>query len=128
LGQEDEARGCQNGHVRDPLGGYDLPCNSHVPTQSVLNHAVAGIFIAISRPFKHGDEVTIAGKTGTVKEITVMHTTIISTDGEQEILILSGTIIGEIITKSLSPNHNRGLSVKSLTDYRHLNVGNVSRY
>lgn len=55
-------------------------------TQIVLTHAVAGIFIAISRPFRIGDTVTIAGKTGVVKEIRLMHTTLVSQDGNQEIL------------------------------------------
>ena len=68
-------------------------------TQTVLNHAIAGIFIAMSRPFKYGDLVTIAGKTGIVKEITIMHTKLLSPDEKQEILIPSGKIIGEIITR-----------------------------
>lgn len=72
-------------------------------TQTVLNHAIAGIFIAISRPFKYGDLVTIAGKTGIVKEITIMHTKLLSSDEKQEILIPSGKIIGEIITRFNKP-------------------------
>ena len=68
-------------------------------TQNVLSHAVAGIFIAMSRPFKHADLVTIAGQTGVVEEITIMYTKLSSSDG-QEILIPSGKIIGEIITRS----------------------------
>lgn len=71
-------------------------------TQTVLTHAVAGIFIAVSRPFRVGDTVTIAGKTGVVKEIRLMHTTLASQEGNQEILIPSGKIIGEIIVKSSS--------------------------
>ncbi len=77
-------------------------------TQTVLNHTVAGIFIAISRPFKYGDLVTIAGKTGTVKEITIMHTRLLSSEGEQEFLIPSGKIIGEIITRSYIDEEAQG--------------------
>ena len=66
-------------------------------TQSVLTHAVAGIFIAISRPFKHGDLVTVTGQTGIIKEIKIMHTKLESIDKEKEILIPSGKIIGEVI-------------------------------
>jgi len=69
-------------------------------TQTVLTHAVAGIFIAVSRPFKIGDLVTIAGKTGVVKEIKLMHTILFSQKENCEILIPSGKIIGEIIVKS----------------------------
>lgn len=69
-------------------------------TQSVLTHAVAGIFIAISRPFKYGDLVAIAGQTGVVKEITIMHTKLKSSDGDKDILIPSGRIIVEIIIRT----------------------------
>lgn len=70
-------------------------------TRSVLTHAIAGIFIALSRPFKHGDLITVAGQTGVVKAISLMHTTLDSQQGDKEILIPSGKIIGEIIVKSL---------------------------
>ncbi|MFQ6086072.1 MAG: mechanosensitive ion channel family protein [Candidatus Bathyarchaeia archaeon] len=69
-------------------------------TQTVLKHAIAGIFIALSRPFKHGDLITVAGQTGTVKGISLMHTTLESQQGDKEILIPSGKIIGEIIARS----------------------------
>ncbi|OYT64694.1 small-conductance mechanosensitive channel-like protein [Candidatus Bathyarchaeota archaeon ex4484_205] len=64
-------------------------------TQKVLNHAVSGIFIIITRPFKVGDTVTVAGQSGKVKDIRIMYT-LLETD-EKEILIPSGTIIGSVI-------------------------------
>lgn len=69
-------------------------------TQNVLNHAISGIFLAVSRPFKHGDLVSIAGQTGKVTEITVMYTKLQSIEEKQDILIPSGKIIGEIILTS----------------------------
>lgn len=70
-------------------------------TQSVLSHMVAGIFLVILRPFKHGDVITVAGQTGSVKDIRIMHTILTTTDGSKEILIPSGSIVGAIVVKTL---------------------------
>jgi len=75
-------------------------------TQTVLSHAVAGVFIAITRPFKPGDLVTIAGNTGIVEDIKLMHTVIRSQSGDKEVLIPSGKIFSEIIVKTLKNNQS----------------------
>ncbi|MFB0567253.1 MAG: mechanosensitive ion channel domain-containing protein [Candidatus Bathyarchaeia archaeon] len=81
-------------------------------TQTVLTHAVAGIFLVISRPFKHGDMVTLSGQTGFVKEIKLMHTILRTKDGKKEILIPSGTIIGATIVKNLEVHAREGKVTK----------------
>jgi len=68
-------------------------------TQTILSHVVAGLFLLVSRPFKHGDTVTISGKTGVVKEITLMHVTL--EKGEDEILIPSGSAVTKTIQKQI---------------------------
>jgi len=68
-------------------------------TQTILSHVVAGIFLLLSRPFKYGDIITIAGKTGRVKEITLMHIVLETTDGKNEILIPSRNAVTQIIQK-----------------------------
>lgn len=68
-------------------------------TQTVLNHAVAGVFLMFSRPFKVGDRVMIGGNKGIVEDITIMHTVIRSEDGSQLIMIPSGSIVSSIIVK-----------------------------
>jgi len=50
-------------------------------TQTVLTHAVAGTFLAVSRPFKCGDLMTVAKQTGTVIGIRIMHTVLESREG-----------------------------------------------
>jgi len=67
-------------------------------TQTILSHVVAGVFLLLSRPFKHGDNVTISGKTGVVKEITLMHL-VLETE-EDEILVPSGSVVTQIIQKN----------------------------
>ena len=70
-------------------------------TQTILTHVVAGIFLLLSRPFTYGDAITVAGQTGTVKEIKLMHVILETEDGEKDILIPSGSIVTQIIQKKL---------------------------
>ena len=70
-------------------------------TQTILTHVVAGIFLLLSRPFTYGDVITVAGQTGTVKEIKLMHVILETEDGEKDILIPSGSIVTQIIQKKL---------------------------
>lgn len=69
-------------------------------TQTILGHVVAGIFLAITRPFKVGDYIKVAGKEGYVSEIGIMHTILTGQDKDQAILIPSGKIVTDIIIKS----------------------------
>jgi len=68
-------------------------------TQAILSHVVAGLFLLVSRLFKHGDTVTISGKTGVVKEITIMDA--ILEKGEDEILIPSGSLVTQTTQKQI---------------------------
>jgi len=68
-------------------------------TQTILSHVVAGVFLLLSRPFKYGDTVTVSGKTGVVKEITLMHLVLETEDGGSEILIPSGSVVTQIIVR-----------------------------
>ena len=66
-------------------------------TQTILSHVVAGIFLLLFRPFKYGDLITVAGKTGVVKNITLMHLVLEDQDKENVILIPSGSVVTQII-------------------------------
>ena len=48
-------------------------------------------------PFAYGDVITVAGQTGTVKEIRLMH--LVLDTGEEEVLIPSGTVVTQILKK-----------------------------
>jgi len=69
--------------------------------QSVLSHFVAGIFLILTRPVKFGDVITIAGQTGVVKEMRLMHLTLEMKDGSTEILIPNGIVFTQIILRRL---------------------------
>ncbi|MBO3841453.1 MAG: mechanosensitive ion channel [Candidatus Brockarchaeota archaeon] len=72
-------------------------------TQTILSNVVAGVFLLLSRPYTFGDTITVAGQTGVVKEIRLMHLVLESTDGTREILIPSGTVVTQIIHKMKPP-------------------------
>jgi len=90
-------------------------------TQSVLSHFVAGIFIILTRPFKFGDVITVAGQTGIVKEMRIMHITLETKDGSTEILIPNGMIFTQIILKKriieATPIHSEEVeSIRRMTE------------
>jgi len=72
-------------------------------TQTILSHVVAGVFLLVSRPYTFGDTITVAGQTGVVKEVKLMHLVLEATDGTREILIPSGTVVTQIIQKTKQP-------------------------
>jgi hypothetical protein len=84
-------------------------------TQTILSHVVSGIFLLLSRPYTFGDVITVAGQTGMVKEIRLMHLVLESTDGTREILIPSGTVITQIIQKMKPP-----MQIKPIQTYLEL--------
>jgi hypothetical protein len=76
-------------------------------TQTILSHVVAGMFLLLSRPFIHGDQITVSGQTGLVKEIKLMHLVLESTDRTTDILIPSGSVVTQIIQKKKSVEKKR---------------------
>jgi preprotein translocase subunit Sss1 len=68
-------------------------------TQTFLSNTIAGIFVLITRPFTFGDVVTMAGNTGVVKEIRIMHLVIESIDGSKDILIPNSLVLSQVIQK-----------------------------
>lgn len=64
-----------------------------------LGHFASGVLLLIFRPYKVGDLVTLAGQTGTVKEIQVFNTVLMTPDN-RSIIIPNGNITSNIITNS----------------------------
>lgn len=62
----------------------------------LLTHFAAGVFMQVLRPYKVGDFVTIGGITGTVKELGLFGTTVITPDNVTTIVgnntVFSGSI------------------------------------
>lgn len=66
-------------------------------SQTVMGNAVAGLFMAVTRPIKVTDTVTIGGNKGTVTDITLMHTVLDTEDSE--IFIPSSTIVKSVLKR-----------------------------
>ena len=65
--------------------------------QGSLGHFASGVLILTFRPYKVGDLVEIAGKTGTVKEIQIFNTVLATADNRRHI-IPNGVVTSGVIT------------------------------
>ncbi|MBU4265851.1 MAG: mechanosensitive ion channel family protein [Candidatus Altiarchaeales archaeon] len=73
-------------------------------SQDILSNMLSGILIAVDRPFTIGDRIMAAGITGTVKDIA-LRTTEVVTDEEVPVLIPNSSLLK-------SPIHNYGRKKK----------------
>lgn len=64
--------------------------------QGTLNHLASGLLLVIFRPFKVGDTIEAAGVTGTVQEINVFTTELVSPDNVR-LVVPNGTVWGGLI-------------------------------
>jgi small conductance mechanosensitive channel len=71
-------------------------------TQSVIGNAVAGVFLALSRPVRVGDNITVAGNSGQVVNVTLMHL-VLSTE-DSEIMIPSSNVVTAVLVRHNSPD------------------------
>ena len=62
-----------------------------------LGHFASGILVLIFKPYKVGDLVTIAGQTGTVIEIQVFNTVLLTLDNKK-IIVPNGAVTSGVIT------------------------------
>ncbi|MEE3325956.1 MAG: mechanosensitive ion channel domain-containing protein [Myxococcota bacterium] len=65
--------------------------------QGTLSSFAAGVLLLVTRPFKTGDFVSVAGSTGSVSEITLFSTTLNTPDNIQ-IVIPNSSVYGTTIT------------------------------
>jgi len=90
------AGGVAGGTAGVALGGF-IGIVIGFATQQVLGQAIAGMFILLTRPFKIGDILDIAGESDVVvKDISTMFTLVERKDGV-EVLIPNSIIIGQKI-------------------------------
>lgn len=64
--------------------------------QGSLSNFAGGLMILIFKPFKVGDFIEVCGETGTVAEITVVYTVLLTTDNKR-ITIPNGTLTNSVI-------------------------------
>src|SRR5262249_44057525 len=64
--------------------------------QGVLGNGIAGLMIMLSRPFKVGDFISVAGEQGGVEDISLFSTTLGHADASK-VVIPNRKIVGEIL-------------------------------
>lgn len=67
--------------------------------QGTLSHFASGVMLLLFRPFTIGDFVTAGGESGTVEEIGLFATTLITPDNKR-IIVPNAKITGETITNA----------------------------
>lgn len=80
-----------------------------VSLKDQVSNLAAGVLIVMFRPFRRGDVVQVAGQTGTVQEITLVNTRII-TANNHEVIVPNGDIMTNA-TINFSSVPNRRLEI-----------------
>ena len=65
-------------------------------SQTVMGNMIAGLYLSLTRPFKIGDRITVFGNTGTIYEIGLLYTRLISEQGDT-ILAPSSALVNSAI-------------------------------
>ncbi|GAA0715923.1 small-conductance mechanosensitive channel MscS [Dokdonella soli] len=64
--------------------------------QGSLSHLAAGVLLMVFRPFRVGQYVEIAGVGGTVQDVSLMHTRLLTPDN-REVVLPNGKVAGDAI-------------------------------
>lgn len=83
--------------------------------QGSLSNFAGGLMLLLFKPFKVGDFVEVCGETGTVAEITVVYTVLLTPDNKR-ITIPNGTLTNSVI-ENYSAEELRRVDLTFSTDY-----------
>lgn len=83
--------------------------------QGALSNFAGGLMILLFKPFKVGDYIEAAGEAGTVTEITVVYTVLVTPDNKR-ITIPNGSVTNAII-KNYSAEDTRRVDITFSADY-----------
>ncbi|USS46698.1 mechanosensitive ion channel family protein [Burkholderia glumae] len=78
----------------------------------LLAHFAAGVFLQVLRPFKVGDSISAAGVTGTVKELGLFSTTLLTSDNVVTIVGNNKIFSDNIANYSATPHRRVDLTAK----------------
>jgi len=84
--------------------------------QDILKNFIAGIFLLMERPFRIGDEITVADRTGVVQNVEMRTTTLRTVDGEEVLIPNSLVYTGTIINRTRFPTRMFTLTAKVPSD------------
>jgi len=78
-----------------------------ISMQSLIGNAIAGMVLAVVRPFKIGDTITVFGNTGMVDDIGLLYNRMITPEG-RVILVPNTAMITTTIVKEIEFRANTG--------------------
>jgi small-conductance mechanosensitive channel len=76
-----------------------------------LSNVGAGILLGLTQPVRLGDRVTVAEATGTVEEITLIHT-VLASDDERRIFIPNAKMVTSVVVNRTLRDPRRVVSVR----------------
>lgn len=83
--------------------------------QGALSNLVGGIMILLFRPFRVGDYIEAEGAKGTVREISVFYTIVLTFDN-RVVTIPNGTLTNSVIVNNTTEKHRR-VDIEMSADY-----------
>jgi small conductance mechanosensitive channel len=86
--------------------------------QGTLSHLAAGIMLLIFRPFRTGHKVQVGGMTGTVKELSLFWTELV-TDDKVQVIVPNGGVWGQPLRNFSiypAPPHQGGVRFRVAED------------
>jgi small conductance mechanosensitive channel len=83
--------------ARDPVLAASLTTISGLvigfASSNLIGNVIAGLYLAISRPFKIGDRIKVFGETGTVIDISLLYTRLILHQSQNEMLASNSSMV-----------------------------------
>ena len=84
--------------------------------QNIVNNLVSGLILAFEKPIQIGDIIAVDGHTGTMKEIGIRSSKVVTGDGS-EVIIPNGDLISHQVVNWTLSNTNRQIELKVVTAY-----------
>jgi small-conductance mechanosensitive channel len=84
--------------------------------QNIVNNLVSGLILAFEKPIQIGDVIEVDGHTGTMKEIGIRSSKVITGDGS-EVIIPNGDLISHQVINWTLSNSNRQIELRVITAY-----------
>lgn len=78
---------------------------------NLIGNAIAGLYLAIARPFRIGDNIRVFGQSGTVIEIGLLYTRLTLETGPDEMLVSNSSMVTTWLV--LVKNAASGASIKT---------------
>jgi len=84
--------------------------------QNIVNNLVSGLILAFEKPINIGDVIEVDGHMGTMKEIGIRSSKVVTGDGS-EVIIPNGDFISHQVVNWTLSNSNRQIDVRVITAF-----------